>query len=173
MRPTDSSAGDLPFVNRDRSKPHNTQRNQNGSDHMEPDDASAETIQLAMNYEARAEVLRNGDFLNAVVIARRVGRRSADLARWKTEKSIFTIRERGRDYFPLFALNPDDNYRPYRAVGAILEIFGDSLSSWGLASWFIGLNSFLNDQAPKDLLASDPAWVIAAAKDEIEDIQHG
>ena len=140
---------------------------------MKLDDASAEAIQLAMNYEARAEVLRSGYFLKAVVIAKKAGRSTADLSRWKAEKSIFAICERGRDYFPLFALNPNDNYRPYRAVGEILEIFGDSLSSWGLASWFIGLNSFLNDQAPKDLLASDPAWVIAAAKDEVEDIQHG
>lgn len=140
---------------------------------MELDDASAETVQLAMNYEARAEVLRSGDFLNAAVIAKRAGRRSADLSMWKAEKSIFAIRERGRDYFPLFALNPDDNYCPYRAVGEIIGIFSDSLSSWGIASWFIGLNSFLDDQAPKDLLASDPDWVIAAAKDEVEEIQHG
>lgn len=141
---------------------------------MKCDDASAETIQLAMNYEARAEVLRSGDFLNAVVIAKRAGRRSGDLARWKAEKSIFAIRERGRDYFPLFALNPNDNYRPpYRAVGEILGIFSDSLSRWGIASWFIGLNSFLDDQAPKDLLAFDPDWVIAAAKDEVEEIQRG
>lgn len=137
------------------------------------DDASAEIIQLAMNYEARAEVLRSGEFLNAVAIAKRAGRRSVVLSRWKAEKSIFAIRERGRDYFPLFARDPDDNYRPYRAVGEILGIFNDSLSSWGIASWFIGLNSFLDDQAPKDLLASDPAWVIAAAKDEVEEFQHG
>jgi hypothetical protein len=137
------------------------------------DDASAETIQLAMNYEAHAEVLRSGDFLKAAVIAKRAGCRSVELARWKAEKSIFAIRERGRDYFPLFALNPDDNYRPYRAVREVLGIFGDSQSSWGIASWFIGLNSFLDDQAPKDLLASNPDWVTAAAKDEVKEIQHG
>ncbi len=137
------------------------------------DDASAETIQLAMEYEARAEVLRSGDFLNAARIGEKAGRRSVELARWKAKKSIFAIHERGRDYFPLFALNPNDNYRPYKAVGKILGVFGDSLSSWGVASWFIGLNSFLGDQAPKDLLASDPDWVIAAAKDEMEGIHHG
>ena len=137
------------------------------------DDGSAETIQLAMEYEARAEVLRSGDFLNAAGIAKRAGRGSVELARWKAEKTIFAIYERGRDYFPLFALNPNGNYLPYKAVGKILGVFGDSLSSWGIASWFISLNSFLDDQAPKDLLASDPDWVIAAAKDEVEEIQHG
>lgn len=160
-------------MNRDRSRPHNRRKNQNGSGHMELDDASAETIQLAMNYEARSEVLRSGDFVKAVVIAKKADRRSADLARWKTEKSIFAIRERGRDYFPLFVLNPEDDYRPYTAVGEILGVFGDALSSWGIASWFIGMNSFLDDQAPKDLLASDPNWVIATAKDEVEEIQRG
>ena len=49
-----------------------------------------------MNYEARAEVRRSGDFLNAVVIAKRAGRRSADLARWKAEKSIFAKAKGGR-----------------------------------------------------------------------------
>jgi hypothetical protein len=62
-------------------------------------------------------------------------------------------------------LNPDNNYRPHKAVEEILRIFGDSLSGWGIASWFIGLNSFLDDQAPKDLLASDPQWTIGAARD--------
>lgn len=58
-------------------------------------------------------------------------------------------------------------------MGEILGIFDDSLSNWDIASWFIGLNRFLDDQVPKDLLASDPDWVIAAVKDEVEEIQHG
>jgi len=45
---------------------------------MRLDNASAETIQLAMNYEARAEVLRSGDFLNAVVIAKRSARKGEE-----------------------------------------------------------------------------------------------
>jgi hypothetical protein len=39
----------------------------------------------------------------------------------------------------------------------------------GMASWFIGLNSFLDDQRPADLLASEPEWVIEAAQDEVSD----
>jgi hypothetical protein len=55
----------------------------------------------------------------------------------------------------------------------ILRVFGDTKDSWGLAFWFAGLNSFLDDQRPQDLLAADPERVIAAAKDEVEGVQHG
>ena len=79
---------------------------------------------------------------------------------------------RGSTISLCFALNPDNNYRPYKAVEEILRIFGDSLSGWGIASWFIGLNSFLDDQSPKDLLASDPQWTIGAARDAVGEMSH-
>jgi hypothetical protein len=41
-------------------------------------------------------------------------------------------------------------------------------NSWAMASWFVGVNSFLNDQRPADLLASDPEWVTEAAQDEVD-----
>jgi hypothetical protein len=41
------------------------------------------------------------------------------------------------------------------------------------AFWFAGLSSYLDDRRPQDLLASDPDLVIAAAKDEVEGVQHG
>jgi hypothetical protein len=31
----------------------------------------------------------------------------------------------------------------------------------------------MDDQSPKDLLEEDPDWVIAAARDEINEISHG
>ena len=51
----------------------------------------------------------------------------------------------------------------------MIEILSEVFSreeSYGLASWFVGLNSYLDDQRPADLLASDPEWVIEAAQDE-------
>jgi hypothetical protein len=46
-------------------------------------------------------------------------------------------------------------------------------SGWSIAFWFAGLNSFLDDGRPQDLLASKPEMVIAAARDEMEGLQHG
>lgn len=39
------------------------------------------------------------------------------------------------------------------------------LSNEGIASWFKGLNSFLDDQIPESLLYTDPDWVIDAVYD--------
>ena len=42
-----------------------------------------------------------------------------------------------------------------------------------LAFWFSALNSFLDDERPQDVLATDPERVIAAAKDEMAESQVG
>jgi hypothetical protein len=42
-----------------------------------------------------------------------------------------------------------------------------------VAFWFAGLNSFLDDERPQDLLAFAPEQVLAAARDEIAGVLHG
>jgi hypothetical protein len=88
-----------------------------------------------------------------------------NLQEWKASGRIFSVEENGNEYYPLFALDPRAHYQPYPAVVEILSILGALLSPWGVAGWFVGLNGFLDDQRPQDLLAVDPAWVIDAAKD--------
>jgi hypothetical protein len=69
----------------------------------------------------------------------------------------------------IYGLTPD--HRPRREIAEILKIFGDAKDSWRLAFWFAGLNSFLDDERPRDVLATDPERVIAAAKDEVAELQ--
>ena len=95
-----------------------------------------------------------------------------NLRQWKDECRIFSVEDKGTEYFPLFALDPRANFHPYPAVAEILSIFRD-WSPLGIAAWFVGVNSFLDDQRPKDILDVDPAWVIDAAKDEVAECQHG
>ena len=139
-----------------------------------PDAALA---QARMMVDAKSIILNSGDLLPAGEIAKLAGysanNPSAQPNKWKRDGAIFAIHHKGTDYFPIYALNPDENYRPYKAVADILRVFGDTKDSWGLAFWFTGLNSFLDDQRPQDLLAADPERVIAAAKDEVEGVQHG
>jgi hypothetical protein len=139
-----------------------------------PDAALA---QARMMVDAKSAILNSGDLLPAGEIAKLAGysanNPSAQPNKWKRDGAIFAIHHKGTDYFPIYALNPDENYRPYKAVADILRVFGDTKDSWGLAFWFTGLNSFLDDQRPQDLLAADPERVIAAAKDEVEGVQHG
>jgi hypothetical protein len=91
--------------------------------------------------------------------------RQQTLDHWKAAQQIFSAGHEGAEYFPLYALDP--------GVREILGIFGESVSVWGIASWFAGANSFLDDQRPLDLLDSDPGWVIDAARDQLQEISHG
>lgn len=138
---------------------------------------SAALAQARMLLDARSKILESGDFLPAGEIAKLAGyserNPSAQPNKWKKDGAIFAIQHKGVDYFPLYALDPDENYRPYKAVAEILRVFAEMKTGWGIAFWFAGLNSFLDDRRPQDLLASHPDLVIAAAKDEVEGVQHG
>jgi hypothetical protein len=134
-------------------------------------------IQARMTLDAKSRILHSGDFLRAGEIAK-LTRDSDKIANaeptnWKRSGTIFAIEHKGVEYFPLYALDRDKNYRPYKAVAEILRIFGDTKTGWGVAFWFASLNSFLDDRRPQDLLASDPDVVITAAKDEVAGVQHG
>lgn len=134
-------------------------------------------IQARMQADAIAHILESGEYVPAIDIAKLAGysqtNPNAPTSKWKREKAIFAVEKDGIDHFPLFALNPEKGYRPYPVVGEILNIFGDTRSSWALAFWFAGLNGFLDDQRPQDLLATKPELVVNAAKDAMAGLQHG
>jgi hypothetical protein len=134
-------------------------------------------IQARMQAEAKAQILASGDYVRATEIAKLAGysetNPSAQTSKWKREKAIFSVEMNGVAYFPFFALNPEKSYKPYPAVGDVLDVFQDTKTGWGLAFWFAGLNSFLDDQRPQDLLATRPEMVIEAAKDAMDGLTHG
>lgn len=73
----------------------------------------------------------------------------------------------------MFAFDRSRDIRPVDATAKVLFILGHRLSEWAIASWFIGLNSYLDDQCPKDLLEEFPEWVIEAAHDAIDECTRG
>jgi len=137
----------------------------------------AALAEVRMMVDAKTAILRSGDFLPAGDIAKMAGyspkNPSAQPNKWKRDGAIFAFQHKGIDYFPLYALDPVESYRPYKALVEVLKIFGETKSGWGAAFWFAGLNSFLDDQRPQDLLATRPDLVIAAAQDEVDGVQHG
>ena len=149
---------------------------------MEPDTSTKSTergqaILAAMQEEMRRVVL--GEMRTAGQLAtladRAINALQSDLDQWAAEGRILSVRHESVDYFSLFALNPADGYRPYPAVADVVQILSRILnreSSWGLASWFLGLNSFLDGQRPADLLASEPEWVVEAAQDEVNETMY-
>jgi hypothetical protein len=132
--------------------------------------------QARMLIDAKTAILNSGDFLPASEVAKIAGFSASNPSvqpnKWKRNREIYAIQQGRDDYFPLYALNPDD-HRPRKQMAEILRIFGDAKDGWGLAFWFAALNSFLDDERPQDVLAIDPDRVIAAAKDEMAGVQHG
>ncbi len=80
---------------------------------------------------------------------------------------------RGGDYFPDYGLDPDANYKPVKALADVIRVLKDGKDGWGMAFWFAAVNSYLGGKAPKDLLATAPDKVIAAAHEEMSETAHG
>ena len=132
--------------------------------------------QARMLIEAKTAILKSGDFLPATEVAKLAGFSASNLSvqpnKWKRNREIFAIQHGREDYLPLYGLD-SGNHRPRKEMAEILKIFGDTKDGWRLAFWFAGLNSFLDDERPQDALATDPEQVIAAARDEMAEIEHG
>ena len=131
--------------------------------------------QARMLIKAKTDILNSGDFLPATEVARLAGFSASNLSvqpnKWKRAREIFAIQHGREDYLPVYALTPD--HRPRKEMAEILNIFGDAKDGWGLAFWFASLNSFLDDERPQDVLATDPESLIAAARDEMAEFGHG
>lgn len=133
--------------------------------------------EAAMLVQARKAVLESGDWLTAADIAQLAGlstrNPSAQPNKWKKQGQIFAINHRGVDYFPGYGLDRDAGFRPLKPLARIIETFAGFKDAWGMAYWFRADNSFLGGKRPQDLLALAPERVIAAALDEIQEIDHG
>lgn len=137
----------------------------------------AELKEAAMLARARTAVIESGDWLTALQIAEIAGfsasNPSAQPNKWKRERAIFAIRHHGVDYFPSYALDPQAGYRPRRSMKDVLEVFEERKDAWGLAYWFMSVNGYLGGKSPRDLLATAPERVIAAAEKEVAGVLHG
>lgn len=136
-----------------------------------------ELKEATMLARARTAVIDSGDWMTAADIARAANfsatNPSAQPNKWKRDRAIFAIRHNGIDYFPSYGLDAQAGYRPRKALAQVIKTFGDTKDSWGLSYWFMSANSFLGGKTPRELLATDPGSVIAAAADECEGVLHG
>jgi hypothetical protein len=126
---------------------------------------------------ARVAVLKSNEFVTAAAIAKgadySVKNPSSQPNRWKRDGRIFAITHKGVDYYPMYALNPQDAYHPFAIMKDVLSVFAGQKDGWGAAFWFGSLNGHLGNRKPKELLRSDPKSVLKAAKLEAIGGQHG
>ncbi len=119
-----------------------------------------------MQANAIQAILEHGEWFTAQQIGE-LGRFSksnfaAPANRWKNERKLFAVEYDGQDRFPRYAL--DENYRPLPAVEVVLQVLG-MISSWRIAAWFESSNAWLDNRRPREVLATAPEEVIAAAKE--------
>jgi hypothetical protein len=140
---------------------------------------SPKTIFREAQMIARAQraVLESAQWLTAAQLSSIAGFSASNPSvqpnKWKAKRQIFAIQIKGIDYFPEYALNPNDNYRPLKIVADILKVFDGSVDGWGAAYWFVSINGYLDDCAPQDLLKTKPQAVLEAAKRKVLGVCHG
>ncbi len=89
----------------------------------------------------------------------------ATVGRWKQQGRIFALRQGGKDHYPRYALGPDFHPLPVvKEILAVLTGYDPEL----LAGWFDSTSRLLGGKRPRELVASEPAKVLAAARNMIE-----
>ena len=83
------------------------------------------------------------------------------VVRWLKEGKLFAIDRDGHQEFPRYVF--DDKGIPLAAVQQILQEFGQA-SPMRVASWFESTSATLNGRRPRELIATEPDSVIAAAR---------
>jgi hypothetical protein len=97
-----------------------------------------------------------------------------ELHDWKDRGEIFSIQDGTEgELFPLFAFDRSRGPQVSVAIPSVLEIFGDRLSDFAIAAWFIAGNGYLDGESPNNLVEKNPNRVIAAAQDEMNEVSHG
>jgi hypothetical protein len=93
------------------------------------------------------------------------GNPTGSVNRWKSLRKIFAICRDGKDYYPRYGLGPD--FRPLPQLADVLSVLAH-YDGERLAAWFESPSGFLKGQRPRELLASQPERVLAAAADAVE-----
>jgi hypothetical protein len=83
---------------------------------------------------------------------------------------VFVVERDGATLCPAYAVDAQGN--PVQAVAEIIRVF-DGYRPIRIAAWFESTNSLLHGRRPRELLVSDPAAVVAAAKDHVVGPTHG
>jgi len=146
---------------------------------LTPDIQNSDTLlrEARMIASARQAVTESTQWFTAEQLSTLAGfsssNPSAQPNKWKAKGMIFAINNKGADYFPAYALDASNNYRPLKILTNILAVFSGKKDGWGVACWFASANGYLGGKRPQDVLDSNPEIVLAAAKDEVTGITHG
>ena len=119
--------------------------------------------------EALKAVRSGAEWLTAAEVAQHAGLGPANpiatVSRWKQQGRIFALHGGGRDYYPRYALGADFHPLPvFKDILRVLAGYAPDL----LAAWFDSTSRFLGGKRPRELVATEPAKVLAAARHRVE-----
>ncbi len=130
-----------------------------------------------MQHRARALVLRSSVWRTELAIATERGKATSysksQLGDWKVQRKIFAISVNDEVLYPDYAFDFKHRFQPYPGLTLVIKILSEKKDDWGIAYWFASANRWLGGARPQDMLAVDPARVIAAARIETMGITHG
>jgi hypothetical protein len=114
-----------------------------------------------------------GGLLSSQEVAQLAGSSAENKAqiayRWRKQGLIFSVEHRGQTYFPALQFDATTG-RPREVTHTLIKTLRKHYAGWALALWFAGANAWLEGKRPFDLLDSDPARVVAAARSELDAI---
>lgn len=123
--------------------------------------------------QALRSVRSNSEWLTAAEIAELANLGPANpigtVSRWKQQGRIFALREGSKDFYPKYALGPD--FHPLPAIKEILAVL-TGYDTEMLATWFDSTSRFLGGKRPRELVATESARVLEAARNMIEVQEH-
>jgi len=134
--------------------------------------SEASILQARRNAAAQETLLRELGAFSAAQVADLAGskakNRAALASRWQQEGRILGVRHRGQLVYPAFQF--DAAGRPLPVISQVLEVFGESSSTWETALWFTAANGWLGGARPVDLLVREPERVVEAAHREVAEL---
>lgn len=132
---------------------------------------------LVSTHEVKEMVLESGTLVSARELAKlrncSIQSASANLSRWIKNHQLFAVKAKGRNYFPLYALDAANNFEPLSSIRQIIQILNIEMGCWQISFWFICGSRFLNGKSPSECILYDEELVIAAAMFELEGALHG
>jgi len=112
---------------------------------------------------------RTGGLAGGDEFAGRLGERLqqpvSHVARWIVSHQVLSFAWHSQTLLPLFQFDAIE-LTPSPSASAVVQELAGALVDWDMALWFIRPNHLLDDEAPMDALAADPASVLSAARAE-------
>lgn len=131
-------------------------------------------VRERMEQRAVEAVLQGTTWLTAQQVGRRHNPQAANphaaASRWQQAGKVFAIERAGQRLYPSYLF--DELGQPLPAVPQILQALAGR-SPFRVAAWFESTSSMLGGRRPREVLASDPAAVIAAAREHAIGPVHG